>query len=311
MENRAFALATGLFLVVLGLGFGLWVWWFSGPTVVQDQYLLVTRYSVAGLNNQAAVRYRGIDIGKVQSIELDKTNPLEIRIRVNIDHDTPITKGTFGTLGYQGVTGLAYVSLEDRGTNLQKLVSTDGGPPRIPMKPSFIDIVSDSGMAMLEKASDLLERMNQLLSEKNRASVSRTLDNVETASTRLEPALKNAGDVAALLKKTFSDENNARINRLLANLEQASGEAKPLAGEIRQLVASLKTLSERLDAVSASTSDEVNGVTLPRMHELMGELIRNSRNLNLLLDEFERNPNAIIFGKPPPRAGPGEPSFNK
>jgi len=297
--------------VGLGLAFGLWVWWFSGPTTVQDQYLLITRYSVAGLNNQAAVRYRGIDIGKVQSIELDKSNPLEIRIRVNIDHDTPITRGTFGTLGYQGVTGLAFVSLEDRGDNLQKLVSSDGGPPRIPMKPSFIDIVSDSGMAMLEKASGLLERMNQLLSEKNRESVSRTLSNVETASSHLEPALKNAGDVAVLLKKTFSDENNARINRLLANLEQASRDAKPLAGEIRQLVASLKTLSERLDSVSASTSDSVNGVTLPRMHELMGELIRNSRNLNLLLDEFERNPNAIIFGKPKPQAGPGEPGYNK
>ena len=45
--------------------------------------------------------------------------------------------------------------------------------------------------------------------------------------------------------------------------------------------------------------------------ELMGELIRNSRSLNLLLDEFERNPNAIIFGKPTPRPGPGETGFTE
>jgi phospholipid/cholesterol/gamma-HCH transport system substrate-binding protein len=311
MENRAYALATGLFLVLLGLGFGLWVWWFSGKTEISDDYVLVTRYSVAGLNNQAAVRYRGIDVGKVQSITLDGANPLEIQILISVNHNTPITKGTYGTLGYQGVTGLAYVSLEDRGTNTQKLVAANGQLPRIPVKPSFLDIVSDSGMAMLEKAGDLLDRLNQLLSEKNRASVTRTLNNVETASERLDPALKNAADVAALLKKTFSDENNARINRLLVNLEQASGDAKPLATEVRQLVASLKALSERLDSVSSSTANEVNGVTLPRMNELMGELIRNSRSLNILLDEFERNPNAIIFGKPAPRAGPGEPGFNK
>ncbi len=311
MENRAFALATGLFVVVLGLGFGLWVWWFSGKTEAQDEYLLVTRYSVAGLNNQAAVRYRGIDIGKVQSIELDKKNPLEIQIRVSVNHDTPITKGTFGTLSYQGVTGLAFISLDDRGSNLQKLVSSDGGLPRIPVKPSFIDIVSDSGMAMLEKASELLDRVNKVLSDRNRTSLERSLDNIELASHRITPAVKSVNDAAALLQQTFSDENNRRINRMLASLEAASGETKPLVAEVRQLVASLKTLSERLDSVSASTSDELNGVTLPRMHELMGELVRSSRSLNILLDEFERNPNALIFGKPAPRAGPGEPGFKK
>jgi phospholipid/cholesterol/gamma-HCH transport system substrate-binding protein len=166
-------------------------------------------------------------------------------------------------------------------------------------------------MAMIERASDLLEHMNQLLSEKNRAGVTRAIENVDVATAQLQPALKNVADAAALLKKTFSDENNARINRMLANLEQTSAETKPLAGEIRQLVASLKGLSERLDNVSEATSEEVNGVTLPRMHELMGELIRNSRSLNILLDEFERNPNAIIFGKPSQRPGPAETGFKE
>lgn len=311
MENRAYAIATGLFVVLLGAAMALAAWWFGGETKPTDDYLLVTRYSVAGLKNQAAVRYRGIDIGKVQSIELDKKNPLEIQIRVSVNHDTPITKGTFGTLSYQGVTGLAFISLDDRGSNLQKLVSSDGGLPRIPVKPSFIDIVSDSGMAMLEKASELLDRVNKVLSDRNRTSLERSLDNIELASHRITPAVKSVNDAAALLQQTFSDENNRRINRMLASLEAASGETKPLVAEVRQLVASLKTLSERLDSVSASTSDELNGVTLPRMHELMGELVRSSRSLNILLDEFERNPNALIFGKPAPRAGPGEPGFKK
>ena len=113
------------------------------------------------------------------------------------------------------------------------------------------------------------------------------------------------------VRKVLSDENQARINRVLANVDGASGEVKPLAVEVRKLVANLQGLSERIDLITAATGDEVNGVTLPRMHELMGELVRNSRNLNTLLDEFERHPNAIIFGKPQPRAGPGEPGFSQ
>ena len=257
------------------------------------------------------MRDRGIDIGKVQDIRLDPDNPLDIQIRIGVDRGVPITQGTYGTMGYQGVTGLAYVLLEDRGNKPQRLEHKGTQLPRIPVKPSLLDTLSDSGLAMLERASELLDRMNQLLSEKNRAGVAHAIDNVDTASAQLKPALKNIADAAALLQKTFSDENNARIGRVLANLEQASGDAKPLAAEIRQLVASLKSLAERLDTVSASTADEFNGVTLPRAHELMGELIRNSRSLNLLLDEFERNPNAIIFGKPTPHPGPGETGFTE
>jgi phospholipid/cholesterol/gamma-HCH transport system substrate-binding protein len=311
MENRSFAIATGLFVLVLGATLGFVVWWFSGETKDQDDYLLITHYSVAGLKAQAPVRYRGIDIGKVLDIRLDPDNPLDIQVKVAVDRGVPITQGTYGTMGYQGVTGLAYVLLEDKGDKPQRLARQGSQLPRIPVKPSLIDTLSDSGMALLERAGEMLDRMNKLLSDKNRASASHALENIDTATAELKPALKNAADVAALLKKTFSEENNARINRLLANLEQTSNEAKPLAGEIRQLVASLKTLSERLDTISATTSDEVNGVTLPRMHELMGELIRNSRSLNLLLDEFERNPNAIIFGKPRPQPGPGEAGFNE
>jgi phospholipid/cholesterol/gamma-HCH transport system substrate-binding protein len=311
MENRSFAIATGLFVLVLGATLGFVVWWFSGETKDQDDYLLITHYSVAGLKVQAPVRYRGIDIGKVLDIRLDTDNPLDIQVKVAVDRGVPITQGTFGTMGYQGVTGLAYVLLEDKGDKPARLERKGTQLPRIPVKPSFLDTLSDSGMALLERAGELLDRMNKLLSDKNRASASHAIENIDTATAELKPALKNAADVAALLKKTFSEENNARINRLLANLEQTSNDAKPLAGEIRQLVASLKTLSERLDSVSATTSDEVNGVTLPRMHELMGELIRNSRSLNLLLDEFERNPNAIIFGKPRPQPGPGEAGFNE
>jgi phospholipid/cholesterol/gamma-HCH transport system substrate-binding protein len=311
MENRSFAIATGLFVLVLGASLGFVVWWFSGETKDQDDYLLITHYSVAGLKVQAPVRYRGIDIGKVLDIRLDPDSPLNIQVKVAVDRGVPITQGTFGTLGYQGVTGLAYVLLEDKGDKPTRLERKGSQLPRIPVKPSLLDTLSDSGMALLERAGEMLDRMNKLLSDKNRANASHAIENIDTATAELKPALKNAADVAALLKKTFSEENNARINHLLANLEQTSNDAKPLAGEIRQLVASLKTLSERLDNVSAATSDEVNGVTLPRMHELMGELIRNSRNLNLLLDEFERNPNAIIFGKPRPQPGPGEAGFNE
>jgi len=62
--------------------------------------------SVPGLNPQAVVRYRGLDIGRVEAISFDPKVPGQILIHIGIRPDTPITKSTYATLGTQGVTGV-------------------------------------------------------------------------------------------------------------------------------------------------------------------------------------------------------------
>ena len=72
MENKAHALVAGLFVVVLAallLGLGAWLTHDNGPRV---RYEISTRDSVTGLAEQAPVRYRGVDVGKVTSIGFDR-----------------------------------------------------------------------------------------------------------------------------------------------------------------------------------------------------------------------------------------------
>lgn len=71
---------------------------------------------MTGLFTDAAVRYRGLGVGKVESIRFDKSHPGQIRIRILVDQNAPMTHSTFATLGFQGVTGIAFVQLDDTGT---------------------------------------------------------------------------------------------------------------------------------------------------------------------------------------------------
>ena len=72
MENRAHALAAGIFVIVLGIAAGYAVRWFSNQDILRDRYLLVSEAgSVSGLNPAAVVRYRGVSIGKVEEIRFD------------------------------------------------------------------------------------------------------------------------------------------------------------------------------------------------------------------------------------------------
>jgi phospholipid/cholesterol/gamma-HCH transport system substrate-binding protein len=72
MENRAHALAAGIFTILLGIAAAIAIWWLGQSDDATTSYLLETRRNVTGLNVQAQVRYRGIRAGKVESIEPDQ-----------------------------------------------------------------------------------------------------------------------------------------------------------------------------------------------------------------------------------------------
>ena len=116
MENKSHAFAAGAFVIaVVALLLGL-ATWLSRDQQEGDIYELSTAESVTGLSEQAAVRFRGINIGKVTQIGFDPLNKGQVLLRISIRKDVPLTESTYATLGYQGVTGLAFCGrTEDRG----------------------------------------------------------------------------------------------------------------------------------------------------------------------------------------------------
>lgn len=310
MENRAHALAAGIFALLLVAATLTAIWWFGGKHENTRDYLVVTPYNVTGLNSQAQVRYRGIRVGMVEDIHLSKEEPGNILIRIRINEEVPVTKGTVAKLGYQGVTGLAFVLLEDEGEDRTPLTAPGETLPRIAMEQSLIQEMSDVGADALRQARELLDRANDLFSEQNQKRVNNTLANLEAVSASLKPAAQDLPQTMAQLRKALSDENLQRLSAALEGTAQASREVKPLLTEARQLLTSLHSLSERLDQGAAGTSDGSLGVLSPRWNELAAELGTTSRQLNRVLQQLEQSPQSLIFGAQPLPPGPGEAGFS-
>src|SRR5689334_6401478 len=111
MENRSHALWAGFFTIAMLCATVFAGIWLNRDKTVRTDYLIVTNKAISGLNPQASVRYKGLAVGRVDKIEFDPDVAGQIDIKISIDPDTPITKSTFATLGYQGVTGIAFVQL--------------------------------------------------------------------------------------------------------------------------------------------------------------------------------------------------------
>ena len=302
MENRAHALAAGIFTLLLGLAIAATVFWFSGKREATNEYILVTKGNISGLNTQAQVRFRGIRAGKVQDIELDPKDPRSILISISVAADLPITKGTTARLHHQGVTGLASILLEDKGDKPEPLTSADGEPPRIALLPGFMDTLSDNAAELMKQMHLVAERTTVLLSEQNVKRIGQTLANVETATAGLSGSMQDLPQLMASLKKALSDDNLKRLSATLANMEKASGEAAPL-------IANLQGVAKKLDVLLGESGGEIAQTTLPRLNALLQELAVNSRQMTRLLDQLEESPSMLVFGRGAPRPGPGEAGF--
>lgn len=309
MENRAHAIAAGLFLLVLGIATAAAVWWLSGKREFTRDYVLVSTGNVTGLNPEAQVRYRGMRAGKVIDIELDPADRRKLLVTIRVDESLPITRSTRAQLNVQGVTGLAYVQLTDSGESDEPLTAAGGELPRIALEPSQLEQLSQGAVEMLGQVRTMAARINSALDERNLAHLSRLLARLESASAGIDATARELPSLVASARRVLAEADFARLGAVLANLERASGEAVPAVSEARAALASMKALVARLDGLSRSAGDEVLGDTLPRANALLRELSASARALHRLVDGIEADPQAVVFGRQAGRAGPGESGF--
>ncbi|QDF97166.1 organic solvent ABC transporter substrate-binding protein [Azoarcus sp. DD4] len=309
MESRAHAFAAGLFALLLGSGLVLALWWFSDGRVPMREYVLVSEGTINGLNVQARVRYRGMLAGNVTHIGIDPNDPRLILVRIRIREGLPVTRGTRATLGTQGVTGLAYVQLDDRGADPEPLDSADGSPPRIRLEPGLMDQITDRALAAAERFKTVADKIAVLFDDENAARLKRALANLESATAGIDRTFGDAPGTLAAISAAFSPQNVARLSATLANLERGSGEAAPTVAEARILMTRLGELSVKLDRAATLAGDDLVGTTIPQLNDMLHELTTTSRRLGRLIEDIEHSPQLLLTGRGEHAPGPGEDGF--
>ena len=314
MENRAYALAAGLFTLFLVAALIAAVVWVRGESIAQDGYVLFTRGSVSGLNVQAPVRFRGVEVGKVQSIRFDADDPRIILVDIDVRSGTPLTRGVFGQLAAQGVTGLSYVQLADDGSSNQLRDPSDPAQKRIELKPSFFERVSESGEQLVVRIAAVAQQLEQWLSDDNRRTTMQTLAALETAARQVgslsdsaQPGVKAVPQLAKQAGETLqrADAMLVELKDLAALLGKRSEAIERVAASAEQIGAAVQEASVAGVGLSAAASRE----TIPRLNTLLDEIGRSSRSLERLLEDLSANPSSIVFGRAPSAPGPGEPGF--
>lgn len=287
MDSKVNRVAVGAFVLVLAAaGIGALLWIASGRHTRKeyDTYLAYFSESVAGLNPRAPVKLRGVEVGAVREVAIDRTDPDRVRVLLAIEKCTPVKEDTYAVLQSQGLTGIASIELGGGSRSAAPLRARPGEAlPVIETRPSVLAHLDEAAASLVASVGRVTASVNEMLDPETRRAFRTMVRNGARASAELPPLVDRLGRSAGA------------VERMGNELAETSVAARAAVQEARGAIRQVGEGAGRFDA-------EV----VPDVRRLVADLRDASASLARVTAELERNPSALVTGRAEPAPGPGE-----
>jgi phospholipid/cholesterol/gamma-HCH transport system substrate-binding protein len=266
METRAnFVLIGSFTLAVIAAAFGFVLWFQSlHTTKARSPIRIIFEGPASGLRNGGSVNFNGIRIGEVISVKLD--NPRRVVALAMVGNDAPIRKDTLVGLEFQGLTGVAAISLKGGEEAAPPVPLDEDGTPVLTADPNALQDVT-------EAIRGTLQNINRVVAD-NQEAVKSSLRNLETFTSSLA---RNAEKIDNVMLKV--DGVMGKADNLMLGLNTIAGGNS--GGELSAMVKSIKELADDFDKRS--------GALMADGRRTLGDISRAVNNL-------DRNPTRLLFG---------------
>ncbi len=303
METRAHHVLIGLFTVLgvsAALLFALWLARPGGDHAAI--YDVVFREPVTGLTAGSAVRYSGIQVGRVEQLRLDPENPRQVRARIEVMNPrTPITSDTRAQLRMAGITGGAEIHLSGGSPHSPPLTRAGDQVPEIVAEQSTLARITGGGEQLFEQIVHLVDRAGQALSDENIRNFSATLEHLDRTS---RVVADHRDEIAQSLRNLKASSTEARRTaeataRLVERAHDLLGErGEPLLASTNRTMASLERTSARLERLLRENEPDLEAGMqgLGEVGPVMEELRTTVTSLSEITRQLEEDPAAYLFG---------------
>jgi phospholipid/cholesterol/gamma-HCH transport system substrate-binding protein len=307
MEREANYAAVGAFvLLLIALG-GAFVYWYSDTRDKRDytRYEIYFDGSVSGLSEGGSVRYLGVDVGRVRRIRLDQRVADRVLVIVDIDSTTPVSEQTVAQLSLQGVTGLLYIDLQQVTPGKGSLKVLETVPslqyPVIRSAHSNFDTFLSTLPEVGLRTSELVVRLNTLLSDTNLAALSQLAQNLNAAGADLPATMREVGEMVRDVRATIGDSR-----RVLADVQRSATASGPnLSAAMEKLRATTENMaraSQKLDEMIAENREELRSFArdgLPQIEALARDSRAAAREFQQLSRSLRDDPSKLLYQPAP------------
>lgn len=293
METKANYVLIGAVTLAGIVGSLMFFLWFAHLSLDRRyDYYDILFDQVSGLSNAADVQFNGITVGRVTDISIHPDDAARVRVRVEVDADTPIRSDTVATLQAQGVTGVSFVSLSGNEADAPPLEpDPKTGVPIIPSRPSTLNTLLETAPELLREARDLLKGLSAFTGEENQQRVTTILDNLATASGGLEKAIADISNVSGSVREgvgqiaDFTGKLDGISQQLTATLATAETTLASATTAFDEAKGTLTTGTAALDAARL-TFQQAGSLIQTRAPELLDRYEAVADSVRLTSDEL-------------------------
>ena len=289
-------LKVGVFAVIV-IAVAWWgIKWLGGQNVLLTNNIYYVYYDdVSGLQESSLVKLRGVKVGNVTDIVLERDRVL-VELAVETKYEDMIPANSIAEIGAAGLMGGVEIVIK-QGDSVETIAND--GFLEGSVKPDMIGMLADGGSALIEELNATVESLHAVL-DGNSQTITSLVANLESATATIDKVLAS-GQIQGALNNLNSftstlAENETRINSMLSNLDNFTGELADA-----DVVAKLTTTVESLNGVLAEINNQEGTVgKLLNDSELYDSLNTAGDNLGLLLEDLKAHPmryvNFSLFG---------------
>ena len=285
MEKNEHYLLVGSFILITMLGIISFVIWLDGTGKSRDYVYYQIRFheSVNGLGNGSPVTYRGVNIGNVVSIEIDKKEANTVITRIRLSSDAPVSGDTSAMLKIQGITGTRYIDLS-AGEVSQPLMTGSAGNkgslPEITSKYSDIATLEKEIPKLIDKVSAVATQTGYLVDDESVAHTHAILQRWDDISKALEQE-------TLLLETTLKSTDHLveTADKVMSRIDAAD-----ISGTLREL----HTTSIQLNRLTTSTNTAAEK-SFEDFDDLLLDARKTSQDIRDLAHSLNDNPSQLLF----------------
>jgi phospholipid/cholesterol/gamma-HCH transport system substrate-binding protein len=298
---------VGLFVIIgvlLGVSAIVWV---SATQYFQKGSTFVTYFdeSVQGLQVDSIVKYRGVDIGRVQKIRVAPDYKL-IEVVMKIDFKGEVVRDFVANLSLAGITGIVFVELDTKKPENVK-------SPKITFRTEYPVILSRTSdiQQISSGVNNIVEKIRQVDFKGISDQIIHTTKAMETflSGDRMKGILSSLESVANNLENITDKVNNivkkGMVDDLLVEARDTIKEARAVITKTKEEINALHIAETtgKADKFIEDTTKKVQGV-VTEIQVTSENLRRVSETLENLLERLNADPSLLIFSDPPPQTRP-------
>ena len=290
MNGRNSYLIAGIFVSIGLVTLIVMSFIFAGgrSTEPTTRYIIFFQRDVSGLTLGAPVRYLGVRVGEVNTMSLTTHDFTKVRVDLEVLQSTPITAATYASLAFQGVTGVAFISLAaDQNGQTNKLVADDFEYPVIPTRDTGLAALLSDAPEITRKVTQLLDQASQLLDENNQAALAGSLANIEAMTESLPGELR-----------TVLAEGENTLRQLRSTLDQAQPDLVATMKQLNEASTNLANITARMDSWLTENDRQMEqfmSAGLAQIPALIADTRNTMRELEKLLVELRDNPSQLVY----------------